>query len=110
MALALLTAHQPAANLWRVTKGFSEFDCDGNPADHDNAWKSVARYAYKVARLMETDKNFKELGDPKKPEGELSNEEDAEKGAEATISDVPGDGSWLTSRLMMPPAPLLHSR
>jgi hypothetical protein len=91
MALALLVAHEPEANLWRITKGFPEFDCDGNPADANQAWRVVAKHACKVARIVNTDQFLKELGDPKKPEGEPSDEEELEQDAEATVSDTPSN-------------------
>jgi hypothetical protein len=50
----MLLAHEPEINLWRITKGFPEFDCNGNPVDAEAAWKAVKHHACKVARNVDT--------------------------------------------------------
>jgi hypothetical protein len=77
-ALALVVAHEPEANLWQITKGFPEFDIEGNPADARAAWKAAATYTCKVARLADTNVFMKDLGDPTKPKGEPSSEDEAD--------------------------------
>jgi major membrane immunogen (membrane-anchored lipoprotein) len=83
--LALLACHQPDANLWRITKGFPETDYKGNLVNIDEVWRSIARYAMKVARLVDCEKRYKEAKEPTKPDDEPSSED---KNDEAVSSEA----------------------
>jgi hypothetical protein len=86
MALALVASHCHEVSMWQVTKGFPEFDVEGNPFDRNDVWKAVVSYACKVSCLVKRNKKYLLVDDLEKPKDEPSSDEEVED-AKRTISE-----------------------